>query len=1671
MTERQGRVRLQGLGAIAYVLRDGRRVLLLLALLLGAGAVAAVLTPTVPPTYCTNGLTACFDTLDKAETAMRNAPAFAGVGELLEHMQTVKWNATTLRMQYWLRDRPADSVRAPSYYGVYGTLGNSLGTCPLGDDQTALPGWCADEQTLVNVGLARIQQSWAASGCTITSNVVTDDYEVPNLESSATTYGNVNYGYLNYKTTGTCANGTTINHSWDIRKRQPLYCRQGFGAIATDGIDVATLTTANVCEADNESVPYIAMPILQCATCAGSRHPVYPATGEKQRAEPDFTFAGQTFTRYYRSIRQFRNNRSFAIAWNHSWSDRIISGAVSATPYVHIDEIGNYEGYTLLSGSRYRGETSVDRVLERINANGIGFQLRMPDGEVREFDISGYLIAIRNPNAPLNDVGITYTADKATSTVTDAQGRVLRFEYADNLLQRIVLPDGNAVDYDYDANLNLTAVTYPGGAIKQYHYNEPGLAGDVDQRHHLTGITSEDGQRFASFGYDARGRVTSSRVLGAPNELTTVSYPTEDSAVIQTAEGDSRAYTIQPGTYRRVLGEVDSEGTEALKFDVQGRLETSTDKRGIVTRYEYAADYRSATVVAADTPEQRREEVTRDPITRLITEARTLDAAGALVARTTWTYNARNQVHAVTAFDPDAATGATRSTTMTYCETADVVAGSCPLAGLVTKVDGPRAGATDVVTYVYRMADEPACAASPSTCAYRKGDLWKVTNALGHVAEMLRTDGAGRPLSLRDANGIVTDIDYDLRGRLIASKIRGDNDASETDDWINRIEYDPTGTVHRVILPDGVYTEFGYDAALRLTTITDLSGNRMSYTLNAAGERINEETKDTSGALLRTLSRTYDMLGRLQTQSDAELRATTFDYDKEDNLTLTTDALNHKTSSGYDALGRLKTTLQDVDGVAAQTQFQYDALGRLTQVLDPSGLPTIYTYNGFGEVLTLQSQDTGLTTSTYDEAGNPMTRTDARSITETYSYDLLNRLTGVSYPDSSRNVVFEYDLASAECANGERYGKGRLTFMSDASGNTAYCYDRYGNLSRKLQLTQGRTYVLRYLNTDPRGRLPGQDYLLQNPPPGNQFIGLIHPDGSSVRIMRDAQSRPTELKVTLATGQTKTLLSGATYYPFGPVSRWTYGNGRILRRSLNQNYQPGFVEDTAAGGISEGYSFDAAGNLESLRKADQLDPARRTYRYDGLNRLTEVRDGVNAPNDAVLQAYAYDKTGNRTSKMDAGVATAYTYGPARHRLTQIGQQSRLYDNAGNTTRIDRGGNTDTLPPVDPGGPPGTGTTARSTLLASSTARAASANVTAAVREFVYDDSNRMRQVKHDGVVAMNYLYNGKGEQVYKTGSGKTVVTVYDEAGHWIADYDAYGNAIQQVIWLDNLPVGLLVDTGANQKLYYIEADALGTPRVVIDPDRNVAVWNWSLANESFGDSAPNEDPDADGIAFMFDMRMPGQRYDAASGLSYNYFRDYDPSTGRYAESDPIGLNGGLATYDYAENRPNISIDRLGLSPESGVGISSTRDSCKLCAPDRRRFDSRTEAARTVLAAVYLRSRDKDIEICGQLCRDNQTGMIFIGGATLGTATTCNPWGKGCPECSTSTAFWHTHGAPSGPFSEQFSSGRKSDVAATNWAAGVTKDRNFMGFLGTPNGFLISYTANSAIGTINHGRIK
>lgn len=114
-------------------------------------------------------------------------------------------------------------------------------------------------------------------------------------------------------------------------------------------------------------------------------------------------------------------------------------------------------------------------------------------------------------------------------------------------------------------------------------------------------------------------------------------------------------------------------------------------------------------------------------------------------------------------------------------------------------------------------------------------------------------------------------------------------------------------------------------------------------------------------------------------------------------------------------------------------------------------------------------------------------------------------------------------------------------------------------------------------------------------------------------------------------------------------------------------------------------------------------------------------------------------------------------------------------------------------------------------------------------------------------------------------------------------------------------------------MFYVQSDHLGTPRAVVDSQRDVAIWEWSNRSEVFGNQTPNHDPDGDGAAFKLTLRFPGQQATEASGMFYNYQRDYDPTAGRYSQSDPAGLRGGISTYGYVEGNSVSNYDPMGLS--------------------------------------------------------------------------------------------------------------------------------------------------------------
>ncbi|WP_394202461.1 RHS repeat domain-containing protein [Marinagarivorans algicola] len=127
---------------------------------------------------------------------------------------------------------------------------------------------------------------------------------------------------------------------------------------------------------------------------------------------------------------------------------------------------------------------------------------------------------------------------------------------------------------------------------------------------------------------------------------------------------------------------------------------------------------------------------------------------------------------------------------------------------------------------------------------------------------------------------------------------------------------------------------------------------------------------------------------------------------------------------------------------------------------------------------------------------------------------------------------------------------------------------------------------------------------------------------------------------------------------------------------------------------------------------------------------------------------------------------------------------------------------------------------------------------------------------------------------------------------------------------------MVVFTADSSTIYYIHNDHLGTPQKITNASQQVV---WAADYEPFGNVSLTVNN------LTFDTRFPGQHFDAESGLHYNYFRDYDPEIGRYIQSDPIGLNGGINTYGYGYQNPVSNIDLFGLEVIGSWGNKPTID--------------------------------------------------------------------------------------------------------------------------------------------------
>jgi RHS repeat-associated protein len=193
--------------------------------------------------------------------------------------------------------------------------------------------------------------------------------------------------------------------------------------------------------------------------------------------------------------------------------------------------------------------------------------------------------------------------------------------------------------------------------------------------------------------------------------------------------------------------------------------------------------------------------------------------------------------------------------------------------------------------------------------------------------------------------------------------------------------------------------------------------------------------------------------------------------------------------------------------------------------------------------------------------------------------------------------------------------------------------------------------------------------------------------------------------------------------------------------------------------------------------------------------------------------------------------------------------------------------------------------------------------------FTYNDDHRLTEVK-DGAdnSIVTYTYNGLGQRIKKQVGSDTTIFLYDLQGNIISEmrdgsYDDY-------LYLEgNHRIAKVINTLGNDSIYYYHNDHLGTPLAMTD---SLGAVVWKAAYKAFGEAQVDSSP-----TITNNFRFPGQYYDEETGLHYNYHRYYDPGSGRYLTSDPVGLKSSINLYEYALNNPINHIDPSGLfSPPS-----------------------------------------------------------------------------------------------------------------------------------------------------------
>lgn len=898
------------------------------------------------------------------------------------------------------------------------------------------------------------------------------------------------------------------------------------------------------------------------------------------------------------------------------------------------------------------------RVIKEINAKGYGSADNDEErwGTLFKYNLAGWLVEKRTPLQNI-DGQVFYNV---TENVYDRNGRIVQQKISPEYVTKTGYPKNwNIISYKYDKNGRVIEVSDSIGSniqyeydclgkktlekkkindhtykITRFEYNSAGrlkkvseeydgkdLTGgekgtvtaetlfEYDRNGNVTGITSPEGYR-KRFTYDA-----ANRRIGVEAYL-----PPEGVKI-----SGSAANALLKTTVRRILYSYDKAGnlvrqtlpngsTIEIEYDEMNRRIRVKDADGNTTRLFYDT---SGNLIKRVLPENYNPEIDDGPGTSYLYDSmnrllQVTNAAGVVVERNV--YNTAGEIiKKIGAKGYLAASDDNERYGVEY---------GYDIGGRLRYITTPEAKAKGIISQQYNY------------------------NSLGYITEIIDGKGNatryaldlwGKIKEVHEASGSVFRYEYDYAGNLTTVM---DGNGNTT-----RYNYNSLNLLSEIIDPLGGKISYKYDKQGRMVWTSNRDGKAIYYRYNFDDKLVSIWSEDgilekyeynLDGSLAASISDrtiysyTYTPSGRLKRKNTNGVGVLDYEYDKNGRLTKLTDISGKTIEYTHDILGRLTNVIN----AGRQTaQYEYNPDNTVSRILYGSGVCSKYDYDMDKRIIGLLNvdpfgQELFRGKYSYDANGNRIMQDENGKVTS-YSYDSINRLERVSYPDGN-SEKFVYDNAGNRLAR--EFGELIENYKYDENNRliqkvlndvvTEYEYDARGNLVKEIEGESERIFEYDEFN---------------------RLTKVINADGTYMENIYDAEGMRVQ---TIENGEYRRFIFDGKDVISEVGEDWEIKSRSIRGHSLleledenNNSYYylhnvHGDVTNLtdSSGKIANSYDYDAFGNTVSAKET-----VHNRFRYAG-----EQYD--NMTGQYYLRARYYNPSVGRFTQEDTW--RGFTYNPA-----------------------------------------------------------------------------------------------------------------------------------------------------------------------------------------------------------------------------------------------------------------------------------------------------------------------------------------------------------------------------------------------------------------------------------------